>query len=80
VRVGIGYPKEERHSASYRTRHLERNAELGISFHVLQENFLSTTIVELGGPAISVASDALGGFQNAVIFQKMRDTGGSECE
>src|ERR1700746_3905281 len=26
------------HSAFYRTRHLERNAELGISLHVLEEN------------------------------------------
>jgi hypothetical protein len=39
---------------------LERNAELGISLHVFEQNLLPAAIIELCGPAVSVASDALG--------------------
>jgi hypothetical protein len=57
---------------------LERNAELGISLHVLKENLLPAAIIKLCGPAIGVASDPLGSFQGDVIFQKVRDTGCAE--
>jgi hypothetical protein len=66
------------HSAFYRTRHLERNAELGISFQIFQKHFLSTTIIEFRGAAFGVAGDPLSGFQGAVIFQKIRDAGRPE--
>jgi len=66
------------HSAFYRTRHLERNAELGIALHVLQEHLLTAAVIEFRGPAVGVASDPLGGFQGAVICQKIRDTGRPE--
>src|ERR1700737_3368370 len=55
------------HSAFYRTRHLERNAELGISFHVFEENLLATAVIEFGGPAVGVPCDALCYFERAVI-------------
>ena len=61
------------HSAFYRTRHLERNAELGISLHVFEQDFLAAAVIEFGGPAVGVASNSLGGFKSAIIFQKVRD-------
>jgi hypothetical protein len=57
---------------------LERNAELGISLHVLQENLLTAAVVEFRSAAVGVAADSLSGFQGAVIFQKIRDPGGPE--
>jgi hypothetical protein len=66
------------HSAFYRTRHLERNAEVGISFHVFEENLLAAAVIEFGGPAVGVPCDALRYFERAVIFQKIGDTGGSK--
>ena len=46
--------------------------------HVLQENLLTASVVEFRSAAIGVASDSLSGFQGAVIFQKIRDTGRAE--
>jgi hypothetical protein len=46
--------------------------------HILQQNLLTVAVIELRGPAIGVASDALGSFKGAVIFQKVRDTGCAE--
>ena len=66
------------HSTFYRTRHLERNAELGISLHVLEENLLAAAVIEFRGPAVGVAGDSLSGFKGAVIFQKIRDAGRPE--
>jgi len=43
------------HSAFYRTRHLERNAELGISLHILQKHLLAAAVVEFRGPAVRMA-------------------------
>ena len=63
------------HSAFYRTPHLERNAELGISLHIFEQNLLSAAVIEFRGPAVGVAGDSLSGFKSAVIFQKIRDTG-----
>ncbi len=60
------------HSAFYRTRHLERNAELGTSLHVLQQNLLAAAVIEFRGPAVGVAGNSLGGFKSPVIFQKIR--------
>jgi hypothetical protein len=54
---------------------MEYNPELWIMFHVFEEYLLPAAIVQLGGPAISVAGDALSGFKSAVIFQKIRDAG-----
>jgi hypothetical protein len=65
-------------SAFYRTRHLERNAELGISFHVFEQNLLSAPVIELGCPAVDVSGYSLSGFKSAVIFQKIRDAGRPE--
>jgi aryl-alcohol dehydrogenase-like predicted oxidoreductase len=41
--------------------------------HVFEQNLLSAAIIELGCPAIGVASDSLSSFKGAVIFQKIRD-------
>ena len=71
-------PIHSTHSAFYVTRRLERNAELGISLHVFEENFLSAAVLEFRGPAVGVAGNSLGGFKSAVIFQKICDAGGSE--
>jgi hypothetical protein len=49
---------------------LERNAELGISFHVLEQNLLTAAVVEFGGPAVGVSGNSLSGFKSAIIFQK----------
>jgi hypothetical protein len=65
-------------STFYRTRHLERNAELGISLHIFEQNFLTAAVIKFRGPTVGVASDALSGFQRAVIFQKIRDAGRPE--
>jgi hypothetical protein len=46
--------------------------------HVLEQNFLTAAIIELGGPAVGVAGDPLSGFKGAVIFQKIRDAGRPE--
>ena len=59
------------HSRFYRTRHLERNAELGISLHILEQNLLAATVIEFRGPAVGVASESLRDFKSAVIFQKI---------
>jgi hypothetical protein len=64
-------------SAFYRTRHLERNAELGISLHIFEQDFLAASVIEFRSPAISVTGNALGRLQSAVIFQEIRDAG---CE
>src|SRR5271165_5209375 len=37
------------HSAFYRTRHLERNAELGISLHIFEQNLLTTAVIKFRG-------------------------------
>jgi hypothetical protein len=57
---------------------LERNAELGISLHILQQNLLAAAIIEFRGSAVGVAGDSLSGFKGAVIFQKICDTGRPE--
>jgi hypothetical protein len=54
---------------------LERNAELGISFHILEQNLLAAAVIELRRSAVGVAGDALSGFKGAIIFQKIRDAG-----
>jgi hypothetical protein len=54
---------------------LERNAELGISLHILEQYLLSAAVIKLCGSAIGVASDSLSGFKGAFIFQKIRDAG-----
>jgi len=66
------------YSTFYRTRHLERNAELGISFHVLQENLLTAAVVEFRSAAIGMAGDSLSGFKGTVVLEKIRDAGGPE--
>jgi hypothetical protein len=38
---------------------LERNAELGISLHVFEQNLLAAAIVELCCPAVGVTGDVL---------------------
>jgi len=43
--------------------------------HVLEQDFLASPIVQLGGSTVGVTGDPLGGFKSAVIFQKIRDTG-----
>ena len=48
------------------------------SFHILEQNLLTATVIEFRGPAVSVTSDPLSGLQGAVIFQKIRDAGGPE--
>jgi hypothetical protein len=45
------------------------------AFHILEQNLLTTPIVEFGSTAIGVAGDALSGLQSAVIFEKIRDAG-----
>jgi len=66
------------YSTFYRTRHLERNAELGISLHIFEQHLLSAAIVKLRGPAVGVTDNALSSLESAVIFQKIRDRGRSE--
>jgi hypothetical protein len=66
------------HSAFYRTRHLERNAELGISLHVSEQDLLTAAVIELCGPPTGVASNPLSSFKRAVIFEEIRDTGRPE--
>src|ERR1700751_6428131 len=66
---------EPTHPAFYRTRHLGRNAELGISFHVLQEHLLAAAVIQFRGPAVGMAGDSLSSLKGAVIFQKIRDAG-----
>jgi len=66
------------HSAFYRTRHLEGNAEFGISLHIFEQNLLSAAVIEFRGPAVGMAGDPLRGFKGAVIFQKIRDAGRPE--
>ena len=61
------------HSTFYCARHLERNAELGISLHIFEQNFLTAAVIKFRGPAVGVAGDSPGGFEGAVIFQKIRD-------
>ena len=46
--------------------------------HVLEQNLLAAAVIEFRGPAVGVAGDPLSGFQGAVIFQKIRDTGRPE--
>jgi hypothetical protein len=41
---------------------LERNAELGISLHILQKDLLAAAVIEFRCPAVGVAGDALSGF------------------
>jgi hypothetical protein len=57
---------------------LERNAGLGISLHILEQNLLAAAVIELRGSAVGVASDSLSGFKGAVILQKIRDAGRPE--
>ena len=61
------------HSAFSCTRHLERNAELGISFHIFEKHLLTAAVVEFRGAAVGAAGDALSGFEGAIVFQKVRD-------
>ena len=63
-------------SAFYRTRHLERNAELGISLHVFEQNLLTATVVKLCRPAVGVAGDSLRHFKRSSILQEIGDAGG----
>jgi hypothetical protein len=53
---------------------LERNAELGISFHILEQNLLAAAVIQLCRSAVGVTSDSLSGFNGAIIFQKICDT------
>jgi len=48
------------HSTFYCARHLERNAELGISLHIFEQNFLTAAVIKFRGPAICVAGDPEG--------------------
>ena len=48
------------------------------SLHVFEQNFLTAAVIEFRGPAVGVTSDSLGGFQGAVILQKIRDAGRPE--
>jgi hypothetical protein len=57
---------------------MERNAELGIMFHIFEQHFLAAAIIEFRGPTVGMASDSLSGFKGGVIFQKIRDAGGPE--
>jgi hypothetical protein len=43
------------------------------SFHIFEQHLLAATIIEFRGPAVGVAGDTLGGFQGAMIFQKIRN-------
>jgi len=54
---------------------LERNAELGISFHVLQKHLLAAAVIELRRPAVGMSGNALSGFKGPIIFKKIRDAG-----
>ena len=45
------------------------------SLHIFEEDLLAAAVIELGGPAVGVAGDSLGGFKSPVIFQKIRDAG-----
>jgi hypothetical protein len=45
---------------------LERNAELGISLHVFEENLLAAAIIKLRRPTICAAGDSLCGFNGAL--------------
>jgi hypothetical protein len=54
---------------------LERNAELGISLHVFEQDLLAAAVIEFRGPAVRVSGDSLSGFKGAVIFQKIRGAG-----
>ena len=65
-------------SAFYRTRHLERNAELGISLHIFEQYLLAAAVIKLRGPTVGVTGYSLSGFQGAIIFQKIRDAGRAE--
>jgi hypothetical protein len=48
------------------------------AFHILKQDLLTTTIIEFGSTAIGVPGNALGGFERAVIFEEIRDTGRPE--
>jgi hypothetical protein len=52
---------------------LERNAELGISLHIFEQNLLTAAVIEFRSPAVGMACDSLSGFKGAIIFQKIRD-------
>jgi hypothetical protein len=71
-------------SAFYRTRHLERNAELGISFHIFDQDFLPTAIIQLCRPTIGMTGNPLCHFKRSSILQEIRYSGspkrmGREC-
>ena len=59
------------HSAFYRTRHLERNAELGISLHVFEGNLLTPPVIQFSGSAVGKIGYRLSGFKIAIIFSKI---------
>jgi hypothetical protein len=46
--------------------------------HVLQKDLLAAAVIQFRGPAIGVASDSLGRFKGAVIFQEIRNPGRPE--
>ena len=46
--------------------------------HIFEQHLLTAAVIKLRGPAVGVAGYPLGGFQGAVIFQKICDPGRSE--
>jgi hypothetical protein len=48
------------------------------ALHVLQENFLSTAVIEFRGAAVGVAGNPLGYLQSPTVLQVVRDAGRSE--
>ena len=57
---------------------LSRVLSIPNPLHIFEQNLLTAAVIEFRGPAVGVASDPLGGFQGAVICQKIRDTGRPE--
>jgi hypothetical protein len=43
-------------------------------FHILEQNLLTTAVVEFGSTTIGVPGNTLGGFERAIILQKIGDT------
>jgi hypothetical protein len=41
---------------------LERNAELGISLHIFEQNLLAAAVIEFLGSAVGMAGDSLSSF------------------
>ena len=63
------------YSAFYCTRHLERNAELGISLHIFEQDFLAASIIKFDGPAVGMTGDSLVDLQSASVLQIVRKKG-----